>query len=548
MILLASQHLGELKPFFELYPFVKKGDYFFHKNIAVYVNYGRDALTLGFGVLKAIEHLKVKVAILFGYSGLVDSGSLSPGEFCLYREVKLIHADEPVFNPIRLNGIEGFNEVIGLTVMGGYNLKNDYLRLFGDAVDRESYFFAKAVRAGGAFPYLVRVISDNNTISEIERIAGGGFSYDVNVLKKLIERVSAIEEDELSLEIFLHTSILDERKMGSLKGFFSKKRYTFSERQRVYRSIKIAKSWEERRFSPVKRVVFVEKYIDVGIKPERVIDDYTPYFHNLKDNTAVIFARKRGEFLRKTPDGYTPDSSYGYSLLSSYNCVYGCKYCFLRCYFKSFNPVIFVNHEDFFSSIQSVIEKEKKRPLYFYLGTFSDSVALSGFYPTYEPFVEFFGSLDEDVLLEIRTKSSLVDGFLSITPPPNVIVAFSLSPQSAIDIYEPQTPSLESRLKAMEKLKSCGYRVAARFDPVFVEFLDEYEGLIERLNPLIEDEPVEIGFLRYDRECFSSMLKKGLPAGGMVFDKGFYRVKVQERKRAIGFFKGRGVNFYLSME
>ncbi len=549
MILLVSQHLGEIEPLLKFYPFVKQGKYLICDNLSVYINRGADALNLAFNTVKAIEELNCNLALLFGYAGAV-SGVLRVGEFYVYRMVKLLDSNKPLFNPVDLREIEGFDSIDGVTLIDGYYLDNDYLSLFGDAVDKESYFFAKAVKSTNAHPFVLRVISDKNTRKELIEVRKGFFGYDAGRLKALVDRLMGIERDPTLFEIFLHTSILDRRKLSSICGVIKKKHYTFSERQKLYRSIVLRRHRAKSPEGDFKKVYFVEKGTDIQVGKGKVvsIDDYTRYFHNLKDERAVIFARKRGEFLRKTPSRYTPDGYYGYSILNAYNCLYACSYCFLRCYFRSFNPVIFVNYDNFFCSILEKVRSEMHRPLYFYLGTFADNVVLSSLYDTYTPFVRFFSSLPDDVILEIRTKSDRVEDFLELSPPKNVIIAFSLAPQSAIDRYERRTPSLKRRLSAIKLLKSHSFNVGIRFDPLFVEFLDEYDVLLNELDRLGEFGPIEIGFLRYDKNCYSKMLKKGYAPPGMVFEDGLYRIDRAMRDKAIEFFNRKGVSFYLNME
>ncbi len=551
MILLASEHKREIEPLLKQFPFKKQKDVFIFDNLAVYINYGRGGLNLGYRVTELSFKLDVDLGILFGYSGSVVNHRL--GSIVSLSRVKLMDKGlNPLNNPIDLNTISDFQRSEGITLVDGQNFNSEYLSLFGDCVDNESYFFAKAFKAQNKPCFVFRLISDQNNRESIENARHGMFDLDVflSFLNNLIE----IDKDTLRREIFLGSGIYNLKIVEGLKKLISKRHLTFSQRQMLYKNITINRSKCEKRPFRLK-AVFVEN----GLIAEKVkklnktrvyrTDDYVSIFHNLKDRVALIYAKKRGELLRKTPSNYTPTGESGYSILMSYNCIFDCSYCFLKGYFKSFNPVVFLNYEDYFKAIESIIKIDKRRPLYFYAGTFSDPVALSFAGDFLVELVKFFSGLSEDVFLEVRTKSVQIDQFLRLKPSKNVIFAFSLSPESIVKKYEFYTPSIHERIDAIKKLDNLGFRVGVRFDPVFIDCLKEYEPLIESLKDLKNLQSVEVGFLRFDKNDYKRMLRKNpCIVRGLKFSGGMYRYKKTDLQRAIEFFKERLRGFYLCME
>ncbi len=555
MLLIASEHKAEIEPLLKLYPFKKSNKLFKYDNISVFVNYGGGGLTLGYNIVDILsKNEDINIAVLFGFSGTL-TGKLNVDDIFTLKKVKLMHNKKPIFNPIDMPNINELPSFEGVSLLDGYETDSSFLSLFADSVDKESYFFAKAVKSIGRLGIIIRAASDTNERNSIESVRTNGFVYNVRLVQNIIERLVLIEKDEIMLEIFKHTGISDIKNLDGLKRLIKTKRLTFTNRQKLYSKILInskEENKEKARFS-----VFIEKgveksRINLNLSKTKVIeiDDYVSYFHNLKDKNGIFFANKKGEFLRKTPNNYTPSGSYGYSILNAYNCIYNCSYCFLKGYFRSFNPVIFLNYEDYFSAIKRIVQEDKTRPLYFYSGTFSDSLALEGFSNFNEKLIDFFKELaDKDVFLEFRTKSDNINFLLEMEPCRNVIAAFSLNPQTVIDKYEHLTPSLKKRMEAIELLDNAGYKIGVRLDPVFIERLHDYEKLLAEITKINHLHSVEVGFLRFDKNDYKNILKKSpFALKNLVFDRGMYRCKKELRDRALEFFEERLNDFYLNME
>ncbi len=555
MLLIASEHKAEIEPLLKLYPFKKSSKLFKYDNISVFVNYGGGGLSLGYNIVDILsKNEDINIAVLFGFSGTLTD-KLNIGDIFTLKRVKLIHNKKPVFNPVDLPNINELPSFEGLSLLDEYETDNSFLSLFADSIDKESYFFAKAVKSIGKFGIVLRAASDVNERNSIESVRTNGFVYNVRLVQNVIERLAWIEKDETMLEIFKHTGISNIKILNGLKRLIEIKKLTFTNRQKLYSKILINSKKENEEKAGFS--VFIEKgveknRINLNLSKKKVveIDDYVACFHNLKDKNGIVFANKKGEFLRKTPSNYTPSGSYGYSILNAYNCIYDCSYCFLKGYFRSFNPVIFLNYEDYFSAIKKTVQEDKARPLYFYSGTFSDSLAMAGFSNFNEKLIDFFREFtDEDIFLELRTKSDNINFLLETEPCRNIIVAFSLNPQPIIDRYEHLTPSLKKRMEAIELLDSAGYKIGVRLDPVFVERLNDYNELLTEINKIKNLHSIEVGFLRFDKNDYKNIIKKApFILKNLVFDRGMYRYNKEFRERALEFFKTRLGKFYMNME
>ena len=74
-------------------------------------------------------------------------------------------------------------------------------------------------------------------------------------------------------------------------------------------------------------------------------------FRIQKKFPALILAKKYGNLVLPSPDGYGFDGGKSYYFSHMLNCIYDCRYCFLQGMYRSANYVLFVNYEDFESQI-----------------------------------------------------------------------------------------------------------------------------------------------------------------------------------------------------
>ena len=202
-------------------------------------------------------------------------------------------------------------------------------------------------------------------------------------------------------------------------------------------------------------------------------------FRIQKQLPALILARKYGNLVLPTPEGYGFEGQGSYYFSHMMNCIYDCRYCFLQGMYRSSNTVLFVNYEDFYSDLERYIINTNNAGNY-YSGYDCDSLAL-------EPishFCQFFLPLfrkHPNAMLEIRTKSTQVRGLLEVQALENVIVAMSFASEAATARWEHKVPSLKKRLEALVKLQNNGWPIALRFEPIIYTdtVIEEYESLFK---------------------------------------------------------------------
>src|SRR5262249_61060571 len=101
-------------------------------------------------------------------------------------------------------------------------------------------------------------------------------------------------------------------------------------------------------------------------------------------------------------------------------------------------------------------------------GSACDSLALEPVTRLAASFVPFFARFPQ-ATLELRTKSTQIKSLLDLEAPPNVVVAFSFTPEEVQAAHEHETPSVDRRIRAMERLQERGGRLGLRCAPALYD-------------------------------------------------------------------------------
>lgn len=202
----------------------------------------------------------------------------------------------------------------------------------------------------------------------------------------------------------------------------------------------------------------------------------------------LILAHKEGKFLHEGSsysDGFGFEQFYYASTMMG--CLYDCDYCYLQGLYPSANTVLFVNLEDAFSQLEPLLNK----PTLVATSYDTDTLAVEALTQQSRQWLEFAATQD-NLHLEIRTKSANFKPLAEITPNPNVTLAWTLSPQPIIERYEHATPSLDKRLKAVKSAQEAGWNVRICIDPVIYtdQFDALYPDLIDKTFAILDPEKI----------------------------------------------------------
>ncbi|MDD3619843.1 MAG: DNA photolyase [Desulfobulbaceae bacterium] len=208
-----------------------------------------------------------------------------------------------------------------------------------------------------------------------------------------------------------------------------------------------------------------------GLPVSLIDDDRCPEFNggfpgSLKEGKrSLLLTRNRGRFFKPCP-GTSEYLCCGYHVLNiGMNCPMDCVYCILQAYLNTPWLSFFVNIEDLFAELDQELRSPSPRLFRIGTGEFTDSLALDRLTGLSRRLIEYVRHTDNAVL-ELKTKSAVIDNLRDADHGGRTIVAWSLNSPQVAAREELRTASLEQRMAAAARCAEWGYRLAFHFDPV----------------------------------------------------------------------------------
>lgn len=287
-------------------------------------------------------------------------------------------------------------------------------------------------------------------------------------------------------------------------------------------------------------LIYCKDYLQKNKLDYKIIGSEKEILEDSKKN--IIFKIKKGKFLEPCPG--TP--SYiccGYYVLSPVeNCPFECTYCILQAYFKNKNIIVYSNTDDLLKELEEVKNKKIYR---IGTGEFSDSLFLPVTQFYLEKLLNFF-SKNEDIYLELKTKSDIIPEIALNYPKKNLIFAFSLNSPVVTDKEEGKTASVERRIKTAKIAFEKGFPVSFHFDPIieYEGWEKDYKYTIDLLFECIDERNIfwiSLGILRF------------IPALKEIAEKNYPETEIFKREFISGldgkkrYFRKRRVEIYKKM-
>lgn len=208
--------------------------------------------------------------------------------------------------------------------------------------------------------------------------------------------------------------------------------------------------------------------------PFESVTDIPALIHeaSLRDNALtrgkkeLLLTRHKGRFLKLCPAAEASHVCCNYQVIHlGSNCPLECSYCFLQSYLTNPLMSVVVNLEDLFDELDDLFSKNPKT--YFRVGTgeIIDSLALEPLLGYAAELVEYFAQ-KPNAFLELKTKTTHIDGLLKLDPKGSTAIAWSVNAPKICQNEEHKTASLKDRLDAAKRAAEAGYRVAFHFDPM----------------------------------------------------------------------------------
>ncbi len=215
----------------------------------------------------------------------------------------------------------------------------------------------------------------------------------------------------------------------------------------------------------------------------------------------LLLCRNRGRFFKPCPATREYRCCHYQVLNIGMNCPMDCVYCILQAYLN--NPFLsfFVNTEELFSELEEAFTAEPERLWRIGTGEFTDSLALDRLTGLSRELVPFMAG-QQRAVLELKTKSAVVDNLEGLRHNGRTIVSWSLNATDILAREELRTATLEERLEAAGRTAGWGYRLAFHFDPIILHTGWE-EGYRRTVKALFAAVPassiawISMGCLRY---------------------------------------------------
>ena len=233
-----------------------------------------------------------------------------------------------------------------------------------------------------------------------------------------------------------------------------------------------------------------------------------PYLQK-RESLNLFIGRKMGNLVKPAPPAYGTKTEDHYYFIHAYNCIYECQYCYLQGYFNSPDIVLFINHDEICTEIETIGKNNPDKKIWFHAGEFSDSLALSHITNELSYYWQCFEK-NPNLFLELRTKSVNIKTILQQKVLKNIVTSFSLSSTSAAKEFDLKTPGLKARLAAIGQLASLGYPIGIHLDPIVYQntIFEDYDYLLQELAKVLPDSLLQymsLGVVRFTRDVYSEM-------------------------------------------
>ena len=237
-----------------------------------------------------------------------------------------------------------------------------------------------------------------------------------------------------------------------------------------------------------------------------------------KAKTILFLTRNKGPFVRPCP-GTRIYTCCGYQILHIGTfCTMDCSYCILQSYFHP--PVLqyFVNHDRLFLELDNLFLEKKITRIG--TGEFTDSMIWEIWTDLSSRLVPKFSNQSRAVL-ELKTKTTAIDGLRHLRHNRKTIVAWSLNTDRVIKNEEFNTTSLSARLRAAATCESWGYPLGFHFDPMVIYggCEEEYREVVQKLFSSVSPGNIvwiSIGTFRF-MPSLKPIIQKRFPESKIIY-------------------------------
>ena len=241
---------------------------------------------------------------------------------------------------------------------------------------------------------------------------------------------------------------------------------------------------------------------------EKEYEEYLSRLPHEKRGSVLALKRFPGNFARECPGTGHPYLCCRYETLSpAVNCPLGCTYCILQSYLNEPVNVIYVNWAQLARDAYERYARTPSRLIRTGTGELSDSLVFEPWTRIGERLIEEFGN-KAGIILELKTKTVAIESVLALPAPGNVVLSWSLNPESIVKREEGYAAPVAERITAARQAVEAGYLVGFHFDPI-IHMAGGTEQYRELARELFDSIPasriawISLGCLRYPGELLA---------------------------------------------
>jgi len=238
----------------------------------------------------------------------------------------------------------------------------------------------------------------------------------------------------------------------------------------------------------------------------------------------LVLAFQKSDFLKWCP-GTQNYICCGYQILNLVNnCEINCSYCILQGYFNSPYIIVYVNIQDLFRELTVKLNSQSQKIFRIGTGELADSLSTDLLTEYSSKLVPFFAD-KKNAIIELKTKSTLIENFINLEHNGRTVVAWSLNTPTIISTEESSAPTLEQRLAAAERCQQAGFKLAFHFDPMiyYDNWEQDYQLVVKKIFEKIKPKNIiwiSLGALRYPPQL-DQIIRQNHPGSKIVYGELF---------------------------
>lgn len=293
----------------------------------------------------------------------------------------------------------------------------------------------------------------------------------------------------------------------------------------------------------IKRFRGAVHYVPEGCGPDIEQESFADSLSAGKRH--LFLTKQKGHFFKPCPATREYRCCDYHVLNTGMNCPIDCVYCILQAYLN--NPWIsfYVNTDRMLKEIDEVLSANPDQLYRIGTGEFTDSLAIDNITKLSEILVPFMRD-KPNAMLELKTKSGVVENLETLEHGGNTIISWSLNSTRILKKEEIRAATLSERLASARQCVEWGYRVAFHFDPIIDHdnWENEYHETIDRLFAEVPAESIvwiSLGALRYLPNLKDIGIRR-FPGSNIYFQEFLEGLDGKQR-----YFRPNRTNLYLSL-